>query len=68
MYEGKVKGQLNMNDVIQTMKMFRNPSIYEKLISHLDIDEFGTNYPEVSLVIDSPFSIHLSRRPFPLLF
>jgi len=49
LYESKVKGHLNMNDVIQTKKMFRNPSIYEKLISHLDIDEFGTNYPEVSV-------------------
>lgn len=35
----------NMNDEIQQKKSFRNPSIYEKLIHHCDIDEFGTNLP-----------------------
>jgi hypothetical protein len=49
MYESKQAGRLNMNEIIQTKKMFRNPSIYEKLISHLNIDEFGTNYPEVKI-------------------
>merc|ERR1719333_488970 len=33
------------NKIIQTKKAFRNPSIYEKLILHCDIDEFGTNFP-----------------------
>lgn len=35
----------NMNDEIQKKKSFRNPSIYEKLILHCGIDEFGTNLP-----------------------
>ncbi|KAF5398727.1 hypothetical protein PHET_07606 [Paragonimus heterotremus] len=33
------------NRVIQDNKAFRNPSIYEKLISFLNIDEKGTNFP-----------------------
>lgn len=36
---------MDMNRVIQERKEFRNPSIYEKLISFCDINEFGTNYP-----------------------
>ncbi len=36
----------DMNYVIQSKKNFRNPSIYEKLIEHVDIDEFGTNFPK----------------------
>ncbi|VDM21335.1 unnamed protein product [Hydatigera taeniaeformis] len=32
------------NSVIQDNKAFRNPSIYKKLISFLDIDEKGTNF------------------------
>lgn len=51
MLEGKIKGKLNMNEKIQTNKTFRNPSIYEKLISYLDIDEFGTNYPDVRSLV-----------------
>ncbi|XP_077978336.1 SAP30-binding protein-like [Glandiceps talaboti] len=35
----------DLNGMIQKRKDFRNPSIYEKLISFLGIDEFGTNYP-----------------------
>lgn len=35
----------DMNDEIQKKKSFRNPSIYEKLILHCGIDEFGTNLP-----------------------
>jgi len=33
------------NRVIQDKKAFRNPSIYEKLIIHCNIDELGTNFP-----------------------
>ncbi|XP_072045031.1 SAP30-binding protein-like [Amphiura filiformis] len=36
----------NMNPKIQNNKEFRNPSIYEKLISYLSIDQLGTNYPK----------------------
>ncbi|XP_037073046.1 SAP30-binding protein-like [Pollicipes pollicipes] len=35
----------DMNDRLRSHKDFRNPSIYEKLITFCDIDEFGTNYP-----------------------
>ncbi|VDP82203.1 unnamed protein product [Echinostoma caproni] len=34
------------NRAIQDNKAFRNPSIYEKLISFLNIDEKGTNFPQ----------------------
>lgn len=34
-----------LNATIQKRKDLRNPSIYEKLVSFLGIDEFGTNYP-----------------------
>jgi len=33
------------NRIIQGKKAFRNPSIYEKLIIHCNIDELGTNFP-----------------------
>lgn len=35
------------NAAIQRRKDFRNPSIYEKLIQHLEIDEIGSNFPKV---------------------
>ncbi|KAI0988314.1 hypothetical protein GJ496_009839 [Pomphorhynchus laevis] len=35
----------DMNASIQNSKDFRNPSIYEKLLSHLGIDEYGSNFP-----------------------
>ncbi|XP_033646438.1 SAP30-binding protein-like isoform X2 [Asterias rubens] len=38
------KKGFNLNQV-QTRKDFRNPSIYDKLISYLRIDELGSNYP-----------------------
>ncbi|XP_008551494.2 SAP30-binding protein [Microplitis demolitor] len=38
-------GNLDMNEVIQKRKSFKNPSIYNKLIQHCNIDELGTNYP-----------------------
>ena len=37
---------LDLNKHLQTRKDFRNPSIYEKLVSMCDLDEFGTNFPE----------------------
>jgi len=45
MLERKEKEGLDLNKEIQRRKMFRNPSIYEKLIDYCKIDEFGTNYP-----------------------
>lgn len=36
----------NMCGMLQRRKDVRNPSIYEKLVSYLDIDEKGTNFPE----------------------
>lgn len=43
-YEKSKKGA-NLVDSIQRKKAFRNPSIYEKLLVHCDIDELGTNFP-----------------------
>ena len=37
---------LDLNQHLQGRKDFRNPSIYEKLVTALDLDEFGTNFPE----------------------
>lgn len=42
---------MNIDATIRSNKSFRNPSIYEKLLSHLGVDEKGTNYPPVSYVI-----------------
>jgi hypothetical protein len=49
LYEKMIqRGGLDMNQIIQKRKDFRNPSIYEKLIQFCSINEFGTNYsPEV---------------------
>ena len=41
-------GRFDLDAKIQSSKEFRNPSIYEKLLSHVGIDEKGTNYPPVS--------------------
>lgn len=41
--EKKDRG-MDMVSRIQDVKNFRNPSIYEKLIVHCGIDEFGTNF------------------------
>ena len=38
-------GYRDYNAKIQNNKDFRNPSIYEKLVDHLRLDENGTNYP-----------------------
>lgn len=45
LYERKLRDGKDMNASIQMRKDFRNPSIYEKLISYCGIDEMGTNYP-----------------------
>lgn len=44
--ERKVKDGEDLNRAIQSRKDFRNPSIYEKLIVYLGIDELGTNFPK----------------------
>ncbi|XP_071955349.1 SAP30-binding protein-like [Antedon mediterranea] len=43
---GYLKRQFDLNSMIQNRKDFRNPSIYEKLISYMGIDELGSNYPD----------------------
>ena len=45
MLEKKRLGKLSLNEHVQRKKDFRNPSIYEKLVSYCSIDEYGTNYP-----------------------
>ena len=37
---------LDANENIKQKKSFRNPSIYQKLIDFLDIDEGGSNFPK----------------------
>lgn len=37
---------VDLSESIQNRKDFRNPSIYEKLVSFCKLDEFGTNYPD----------------------
>ena len=48
LYETMLQRRIDMNFSIQQRKQFRNPSIYEKLIEHLGIEEKGTNYPIVN--------------------
>ena len=43
MWKRKVEEKTDLNYMIQNKKAFRNPSIYEKLILHLNIDELGNN-------------------------
>jgi len=45
LWKRKVEHGYDYNAVIQNKKAFRNPSIYEKLIDHCNIDELGTNFP-----------------------
>jgi len=45
MWKRKVDERIDFNYMIQNKKAFRNPSIYDKLILHLNIDELGTNFP-----------------------
>ncbi|KAL9979596.1 hypothetical protein ACROYT_G017277 [Oculina patagonica] len=44
--EKKHRENLDLNTNIQNRKDFRNPSIYKKLVSFLNIDETGSNYPK----------------------
>lgn len=44
--ERKVQDGEDLNRAIQSRKDFRNPSIYEKLIVYLGIEELGTNFPK----------------------
>ena len=43
------------NKIIQTKKAFRNPSIYEKLILHCDIDEFGRKIQRIEGKLGFPW-------------
>ena len=50
LHRKKLEYGYDFNKIIQKKKAFRNPSIYEKLILHCGIDEFGNNslnYPKV---------------------
>ncbi|XP_053203875.1 SAP30-binding protein-like [Panonychus citri] len=42
----KMKQGIDMKASIEKLKNFRNPSIYEKLITFCEIDELGTNFPK----------------------
>merc|ERR1711915_276533 len=45
LHRKKVELGYDFNHIIMNKKAFRNPSIYDKLILHLNIDELGTNFP-----------------------
>jgi len=45
LHRKKTEQGKDMNQIIMNKKAFRNPSIYEKLILHCNIDELGTNFP-----------------------
>ena len=47
LFEKKIKEGENLNKAIQSRKDFRNPSIYDKLILFLGIEERGTNFAKV---------------------
>lgn len=51
--EKKHKENIDLNANVQNRKLFRNPSIYEKLVKHCSINETGTNYPETLFDINS---------------
>ncbi len=53
LYEKMRHKGMNMNQSIQQRKQFRNPSLYEKLIDHMDLEELGTNYPEVCSIFST---------------
>lgn len=46
LYEKKIRGGENLIYAIQSRKDFRNPSIYEKFLLLLGIEERGTNFPK----------------------
>ena len=45
LYEKMEISNMDMNEIIQQRKDFRNPSLYDKLVQFCGINEFGTNYP-----------------------
>ncbi|CAF1437477.1 unnamed protein product [Rotaria sp. Silwood1] len=45
-YKRFKKTDVDHNVRIQELKDFRNPYMYERMISYLDIDEIGTNFPQ----------------------
>ena len=51
--EKKQNENIDLNANVQNRKLFRNPSIYEKLVKHCSINETGTNYPESLFDINS---------------
>lgn len=53
--EKKHEENIDLNTNIQNRKDFRNPSIYKKLVSYLNLDETGSNYPK-SLFDPSSFT------------
>lgn len=53
--EKKHEENIDLNTNIQKRKDFRNPSIYKKLVSYLNLDETGSNYPK-SLFDPSSFT------------
>lgn len=53
--EKKHEENIDLNTSIQNRKDFRNPSIYKKLVSYLNLDETGSNYPK-SLFDPSSFT------------
>ena len=59
LYESMLQKKVDMNMSIQKRKQFRNPSIYEKLIIHLEIEEIGTNYPAVRTQLQLLFYLYV---------
>ena len=49
LHRKKVEYGYDFNKIIQKKKAFRNPSIYEKLILHCGIDEFGKVFKHVKI-------------------
>jgi hypothetical protein len=47
----------SMNETVQSKKPFKNPSIYETFIENYKIDEFGSNFPMVNILITDCFKM-----------
>ena len=45
------KYNYSMNEGIRKKKDFKNPSIYEKLIERYKINEYGSNFAEVTILL-----------------